>query len=78
MPLVHVLNSEAGEAKRLIEQLCASGYTIARRDIGSVRSLRQSPPHALVIDLARLRPASGDVDTLAGVHPKHSHCVRGW
>ncbi len=58
MPRVQLLNSEAGEAKRLIEQLRASGYTVACRDEGFVRSLRELPPHALVIDLARL-PSRG-------------------
>jgi CheY-like chemotaxis protein len=58
VPRVQLLNSEAGEAKLLIKQLRASGYTVGGHDEGSVRALRQSPPHALVIDLAR-SPAHG-------------------
>ena len=58
MPRVQLLNSEAGKAKRLIAHLRVCGYTVARRNEGFVRSLRESPPHALVIDLARL-PSRG-------------------
>jgi hypothetical protein len=53
MPRVQLLNSEGGEAKRLIGQLRASGYTVDHFDKVSVRPLRESPTHAIVIDLAR-------------------------
>lgn len=59
MPRVLLLNSEGAEAKRLMEELRSGGYTVdCRRNVGSVRALRESPPHAFVIDLARL-PSHG-------------------
>ncbi|HXN21492.1 MAG TPA: hypothetical protein VOA41_01965 [Candidatus Dormibacteraeota bacterium] len=58
MPHVQLLNAEAGVAKRLIERLRASGYTVACSDTIPVRSLRESPPQAVLIALARL-PSRG-------------------
>jgi hypothetical protein len=52
VPHVQLLNSETGNAKRLIQNLRAKGYTVSSSYVAPVRSLRESPPHAVVIDLA--------------------------
>ena len=62
MPRIRLFHWNAAEAKPLIKQLQADGYTVdypsdkvlERR----FRSLRESPPHAIVIDLTRL-PSQG-------------------
>jgi CheY-like chemotaxis protein len=62
MPRVRLFHWNAREAKPLIKQLRAEGYVVDYpSDRGyerPYRSLRESPPHAIVIDLTRL-PAQG-------------------
>src|SRR5712675_3589775 len=62
MPRIRLFHWNATEAKPLIEQFQADGYTV---DYAGdkvlqfpIRSLRESPPHAIVIDLTRL-PSRG-------------------
>ena len=58
MPRARLFHRKATEAKPLIQQLRADGYTVdyAGDDVlhSPHRSLRESPAYAIVIDLARL------------------------
>jgi len=61
MPRVRLFHWRAEEAKPLIADLRAGGYTVeypGDEANGSWRSLRENPPHAAVIDLTRL-PSHG-------------------
>jgi hypothetical protein len=56
MPRVRLFHWKADEAASLIEDLRAAGYEVeypGERANGQFRSIRESPPHALVIDLTR-------------------------
>jgi hypothetical protein len=62
MPRIRLFHWNAAEAKPLIDQLRAGGYTVDYRNDKALgvpfRSLRESPLHAIVIDLTRL-PSRG-------------------
>ena len=62
VPRVRLFHWKAAEAKPLIQQLRDDGYTVDYAGDSVLqspyRSLRESPPHAIVIDLTRL-PARG-------------------
>ncbi|HEV2690938.1 MAG TPA: hypothetical protein VGV35_20420, partial [Bryobacteraceae bacterium] len=62
MSRIRLFHWRAAEAEPLIEQLQAGGYAVDYSGDNVLerpfRSMRESPPHAIVIDLTRL-PSAG-------------------
>jgi len=76
MPKVALIHWNAEEAKGRVATLRAAGYTVSCRPLGPqlLRDLKQKPPDALVIDLAR-QPSMGRDVAIAMRHAKSTRYV---